>query len=88
MKTIDKNQWNWHLKLTDALWESITTPKDNIGLSLYRLVYGKETKMPISLDLNALTFVVNTEYGEDSSPIQKRFNQLLKLEEERNKSPN
>jgi hypothetical protein len=60
-KTIDKNQRNWHLKLTDALWESRMTPKDNTGMSPYTLVYGKEAKIPISLELNALNFVVNTE---------------------------
>jgi hypothetical protein len=81
-KTIDKNQRNWHLKLTDALWESRMTPKDNTGMSPYTLVYGKEVKIPISLELNALTFVVNTEDTEESSPIQRRINQLLKLEEE------
>jgi hypothetical protein len=32
-KTIDKNQIYWHLKLTDALWESGTTLKDSTGMS-------------------------------------------------------
>jgi transposase InsO family protein len=73
-KTIDRNQTNWHLKLTDALWESKTTPKDSIGMSPYTLVYGKEVKMPISLKLNALTYVVNTKYTKESSPIQRRIN--------------
>jgi hypothetical protein len=62
------------------------TPKDNTGMSLYTLVYGKEAKMPINLELNALYFLVNTEDAEDNSPIQRRINQLLKLEEERSKS--
>jgi len=78
-KTIDKNQRNWHMKLTDAFWASIMIPKDITGMSLYTLVYGKEVKMSISLKCNALTFVVNTENVEDSSPIQRRINQLLKL---------
>ena len=69
-KTIDKNQRNWNLKLTDALWARRLTPKDNVGMSPYTLVYGKEEKIPISLKLNALTLVVNTEDAEDSSPIQ------------------
>jgi hypothetical protein len=60
-KTIEKNQRNWHLKSTDALWESKTTPKDNIGISPYTMVYGKEVKIPISLELNALASVVNKE---------------------------
>jgi transposase InsO family protein len=34
-KTIDKNQRNWHLKLIDALWERITTPKENTGIPSY-----------------------------------------------------
>jgi hypothetical protein len=85
-KTIDQNQKNWHLKLTDALWASIMTLKDSTGMSLYMLVYGKEEKIPISLELNALTYAVNTEDAEDSTPMQKRLNQLLKLEEERSEA--
>jgi transposase InsO family protein len=73
-KTVDKNQKNWHLKLTDALWERIMTPKDSTGMPLYTLVYGKGTKMSIRLELNALNFVVNTEDAEYSSPIQRRIN--------------
>jgi hypothetical protein len=81
-KIVDSNQRNWHLKLTKALWASRTTSMDNTWISPYLLVYGKEDKMPIRLDLNALIYVVNTEDAKDISPIQKRINQLLKLEEE------
>jgi 5'-3' exonuclease len=87
-KTIDKNQRNWHLKLIDGLWASIMTLKDITRMSPYTLVYGKEGKMSISLELNALTFVVDTKDAEDTSPMQKRVNQLLKLEEERSKALN
>lgn len=73
-KTIDKNQRNWHLKLTDALWASKMTPKDSTGMSPYTLVYGKEAKMPISLELNALNFMVNTKDTEENSPIQRKIN--------------
>jgi hypothetical protein len=87
-KIVDKNQRNWHLKLIDALWESRVTPKYSTGMSLYTLVYGKEGKMTIILELNALTFVVNTEDAEYFSPMKKRVNQLLKLEEERSNAMN
>jgi hypothetical protein len=80
-KTIDKNQRNWHLKLIDTLWVSIMTLKDNTRMYPYTLAYGKEAKMPIILELNALNLVVNTKDAKDSSPMQKRVNQLLKLEE-------
>jgi hypothetical protein len=44
-KTIDKNQRNWQLKFTSALWERRMTPKDNTCMSMYTLVYGKEEKI-------------------------------------------
>jgi len=87
-KTVDSNQRNWHLKLTIALWASRTTPKNNTRMSPYLMVYGKEAKISISLELNALISMVNTEDIEDNSSIQRRINQLLKLEEERRKAPN
>jgi hypothetical protein len=62
------------------------TLKYSTRMSRYMLVYGKEAKMPIKLELNALNCVVNTEDSEDSLPMQNRMNQLLKLEEERSKS--
>jgi hypothetical protein len=65
-----------------------TTLKDSTRMSPYLLVYGKEVKMLISLELNALISVVNTEDTKDSSPIQRRIDQLLKLEEERSKALN
>jgi hypothetical protein len=57
--TIDQNQKNLNLKLMDALWASKLTPKDSTGTSPYSWVYGKEAKMPINLEINALTYVVN-----------------------------
>jgi hypothetical protein len=76
------------VKLTDALWASRMTLKDSTEMSPYVLVYGKEVKILISLELNALIFVVNTEDTKDNSPIQRRINQLLKLEEEQRKDLN
>jgi hypothetical protein len=87
-KIVNGNQRNWHLKLIEALWASRKTSKDSIRMTLYLLVYGKEAKMPINLELNALIYVVNIEYTEDTYPTQKMINQLLKLEEERSKSLN
>jgi hypothetical protein len=43
-KTIDKNQRNWHLKLTNALWASRMTPKDNTLMPLYTSFTGKKQK--------------------------------------------
>jgi hypothetical protein len=59
--TIDVKQKNWHVKLIGALLASQITPKDSNGLSPYTSVYGKEAKIPIHLDFNALTYVVNIQ---------------------------
>jgi hypothetical protein len=67
-KTVNGNWRIWHLKLTKALWESRTTLKYSIGMTLYLLVYGKEEKIPINLDLNTLIYVFNTEDEEETSP--------------------
>jgi hypothetical protein len=68
-KIFDNNQRNWHMKLTDALWEKITTLNDSTEMSPYLLVYGKEENFLISLELNALISVVNIEDTKDNSPI-------------------
>jgi hypothetical protein len=74
------NQKNFHLKLTDALWASRLTLKGNTRISPYTLVYGKEAKMTINLELNPLTYVVNIEDTKDISPLHIRINWILKLE--------
>jgi hypothetical protein len=62
------------------------TLKDSTGMSPYMLVYGNEAKMLINLELNSLTYAVNLEDVEDTPPMQKRLNQLLRLEEERSEA--
>jgi hypothetical protein len=59
------------------------TLKDSTRMSPYMLVYRKEAKMSISLELNVLAYAVNMEDIEDTPPLQKRLDQLLKFEEER-----
>jgi hypothetical protein len=60
-KTIATNHKNWHKKLIDALWESHLTPKDSTRHSPYTLVYGKEVRLPLHLELNALVLSINNE---------------------------
>jgi hypothetical protein len=67
---------------------SKTNVKDSTEISPYLFFYGKEAKMLISLELNALIYVVNTEDTEDNSFVQRRINQLMKLEEEGSKALN
>jgi hypothetical protein len=49
------------MKMIEALWARRTTSKDSTLMSMYLLVYGKEAKMSINLELNALISMVNIE---------------------------
>jgi hypothetical protein len=76
-KTIDLNQRNRHLKLMDLLWENKISLKDSIGISPYTLMYRKEARMPLNMELNALTYIANVEDVEEVSPLHITYNRLM-----------
>lgn len=53
-RTMDENQRSWHVKLKTALWADRITPKRAIGNSPSILVYGREARLPLSLELPSL----------------------------------
>eukprot|EP00253_Pinus_taeda_P017057 PITA_17057 len=84
-RTIEQNHKNWHKSLIFALWADRITQKASIGSSPFNLVYGKEAVLPTNLVLPSLTLVQFIEESPSSS-IQLRHDQILKLEEEREKA--
>jgi len=50
------------------------TLKHSTGICAYVLVYGKEAKMPLNLELNALMYEESVEDTKDTSPLHKRMN--------------
>eukprot|EP00253_Pinus_taeda_P007835 PITA_07835 len=84
-RTIEQNHKNWYKYLIFALWVDRITQKASIGTSLFNLVYGKEAVLPTNLLLPSLALVQLIEESPSSS-IQLRHDQILKLEEEREKA--
>eukprot|EP00253_Pinus_taeda_P010565 PITA_10565 len=84
-RTIEQNHKNWHKSLIFALWADMITQKSSIDYSLFKLVYGKEAVLPTNLVLPSLALVQFIEESPSSS-LQLRHDQILKLEEEREKA--
>lgn len=81
-KTIEDNQRTWHEKLKLALWADRITPKRAIGCSPFVLTYGKEARLPVSIELPTLSYVKELELLNEQ-PLEVRFAQLVELKETR-----
>ena len=84
-RTMETNKRTWHTQLKTALWEDRITPKRAIGNSPFVLVYGREEKLPLSLELPSLELAHQLEVIE-SDPLTIRFAELMELEEVRDKA--
>ena len=78
-KTIASLRKNWAVKLDDALWAYMTTLKTSIGLSPFKMVYGKACHLLVELEHMAY-WAFRLLNFEDSLFGEKRRLQLLELE--------
>ena len=83
-KLLEDNKRAWNKKLRYALWAYKVSTKRAIGMSPFQLVYGYEVVFPVSLGVPVMRLL--QEQKNEPNHMQRRINQIIELNELRDKS--
>src|SRR3954468_24883425 len=61
-KTVDKSRKDWSYKLNDTLWAHRTVFKTPMGMTPYKMVFGKACHLPLELEHKSFWTIKNLNY--------------------------
>ena len=80
MKTVNPSRKDWSLRLPEALWAYRTAYKTVIGMSPYRIIYGKHCHLPFEVQHMSFWAIRQCHLSLDTdNPLRKL--QIMELEE-------